>query len=134
MLLYNPNNVCLHLQPSLVVPRWAIYAILALILLLILMCMLCCCIKCCCKGKKKKKPSLDKKISLKEVNGSTTASLVRTRAFLFIPSYVIPGAGALGQLTVTIYRVTPSGNDDKCLLLGTSPCLHSLHISASTKH
>ncbi|XP_062857604.1 synaptotagmin VIII [Trichomycterus rosablanca] len=58
-------------------PRWAIYAILALILLVILICVLCCCIKCCCKGNKKKKSKLDQKVSLKEINGRTTAALVQ---------------------------------------------------------
>ncbi|XP_036431752.1 synaptotagmin VIII isoform X2 [Colossoma macropomum] len=58
-------------------PRWAIYAIIALILLVILICVLCCCVKCCCKGKKKKKKKPDQKINLKGLNGSTTTALVQ---------------------------------------------------------
>ncbi|XP_053340344.1 synaptotagmin VIII [Clarias gariepinus] len=56
-------------------PKWAIYAIIALILLVFLICVLCCCIKCCCKGKKKKKKQ-NQKFSLKGLNGNSTTALV----------------------------------------------------------
>ncbi|KAJ8343260.1 hypothetical protein SKAU_G00305890 [Synaphobranchus kaupii] len=58
------------------VPRWAVYAILALILLLLLACFLCICVKCCCKGrrKRKQKEKLDGQISLTDVNGASDAA------------------------------------------------------------
>ncbi|TSK45837.1 Synaptotagmin-1 [Bagarius yarrelli] len=61
-------------------PRWVIYAIFALILLVLLLCVLCCCIKCCRKGKKRKEKKQDQRISLKEVNGTSTTALVQSEA------------------------------------------------------
>ncbi|XP_060765858.1 synaptotagmin VIII [Neoarius graeffei] len=82
-LITNSTTAYPGLLPSLLdkipLPRWAIYAIIALILLVFLICVLCCCIKCCCKGKKKKKKQ-NQKISLKGLNGNSTTALVQHEA------------------------------------------------------
>ncbi|KAK3526573.1 hypothetical protein QTP70_030716 [Hemibagrus guttatus] len=78
-LIANSTTAYPGFLPSLLdkipLPRWAIYAIIALILLVLLICVLCCCIKCCCKGKKKKKKQ--NQISLKGLNGTSTTALVQ---------------------------------------------------------
>ncbi|GCC22967.1 hypothetical protein chiPu_0001358 [Chiloscyllium punctatum] len=55
-------------------PKWALIAIAAGVGLVILLCVICICVKCCCRKKKKKKKE---QVNLKNLNGSTTASLVQ---------------------------------------------------------
>ncbi|XP_030057094.1 synaptotagmin-8 [Microcaecilia unicolor] len=55
-------------------PRWAIIAIAAAAGLLLLLCILCIIVKCCCRKRKQKKKE---RITLGNINGSTTASLVQ---------------------------------------------------------
>ncbi|XP_060743138.1 synaptotagmin VIII [Tachysurus vachellii] len=79
-LITNSTTAYPGFLPSLLdklrLPRWATYAIIALILLVVLICVLCCCIKCCCKGKKKRKKQ-NQKISMKGLNGTSTTALVQ---------------------------------------------------------
>ncbi|XP_067849599.1 synaptotagmin VIII [Heptranchias perlo] len=55
-------------------PKWALIAIAAGVGLVVLICVICICVKCCYKKKKKKKKE---QVNLKNLNGSTTTSLVQ---------------------------------------------------------
>ncbi|XP_029438577.1 synaptotagmin-8 [Rhinatrema bivittatum] len=63
-----------HILNKIPLPRWALIAIAVAAALLLLLIILCIITKCCCRKKKQKKKE---RITLGNVNGSTTASLVQ---------------------------------------------------------